>query len=505
MINYIYMKKILRYIVSGITLLYLGSCSGFLDQKPHGKLEQSDINNVADCQKLINGIYAVWETTGGYSKTLTLAPDIQCDLAYSVITSTNDLGNIYGWKFSSGEEYVTSAYSTLYKVISNVNLLLQHKDGIAVAEDQKVMFDNLIGAAYFSRALAYTELAKLFSEAYDPAKAESQLGVSIWSTFGIGNPGRSSLAETYEQIFEDLKLAKQLVNEDAADSKRITQGAVDALYARVYLYMQNWTEAAAAASRVIENTKYSLADASDFTVRADNTISGADSTDFYRMWRYDRSNEIIWKLSYNINDMPGALGYLFCLRNGSTYSVCYVPSAEILGMYDQQNDGRFHTYFTEGSIKGSPWYIMNKYPGNPDFQTGSKYVYSNMPKVFRLAEMYLIRAEAYARSVPAREDLANADLASLRSKRIKNYVHTNKNGAALLQEIKDERVKELYMEGQRLYDLKRYNDGFSRTPQVQTISPDDKLNITPGNFRFIWPIPSHEMNANKNMVQNPGF
>lgn len=500
------MKKILQYLISGIGLFYLTSCSGFLEQLPPTELDQKKgIQSYTDIEKLINGVYAVWEVSGGYSKNLTLVPDIQCDQVYSVITSTNDVGNIYGWKFTSGESYSTSAYSTLYKIISNVNLILEYKDIIPVTEQQRVGYDNMMGVAYFSRALAYTELVKLFSEAYQPAKADQQLGVSIWNSFSVGTPARSSLAQVYGQILSDLKEAARLVNEDAADSKRITTGAVDALYARVYLYMQNWEEAVKAAGRVIENSKYQLADATKFSVSEEGEVSGLDSTDFYNMWLYDRSNEIIWKLAYDINHLPGALGELFCLRNGTTYTISYAPAANVIDMYDKQKDGRFHTYFVEGKIKGQSWYIMNKYPGNPDFKTGNDYVYNNMPKVFRLAEMYLIRAEAYARMTPAKEDLANADLSTLRSKRIKGYVHETKSGTSLIQEIKNERIKELYMEGQRLYDLKRYGEGFTRKPQTQSLAPDDALHIMSGNFRFLWPIPSHEISVNKNVKQNPGY
>lgn len=497
------MKNILRNIISGIGICLLSSCSGFLEQNPPTQISRPEgFRNFEDYDAYIRGIYAVWNVTGNYSLELTLVPDLQCDLAYSVTTSNGEIANIYGWNFNSGEDNVTSCYSSLYKIISNSNLALEQKDNIPFKEEQRAAFQNLVGTAYFSRALAYTELAKLFAAAYDPAKAEQQLGVSIWNTFSVGNPARSSLAQVYTQILGDLAEAKKLITTDQADSKYITVGAVDALYARVCLYMENWTEAANAASRVIANTNYQLADATQFNLDPENYQL---RTEFYNMWLQDASDEIIWKLAYDVNNQPGELGRLFTYRNGSSYAISYAPAASVLKMYDTENDGRFYAYFTPITIKGSAWYAINKYPGNPAFQTGTDNVYSNMPKPFRLAEMYLIRAEAYARSIPAREDLANADLSALRSKRIKNYTHEYKTGASLLQEIKDERVKELYMEGHRLYDLKRYHEGFTRTPQIQSLAPDNALKVMADNFRFVWPIPKHETTSNENVQQNPGY
>lgn len=498
------MKNIIISLIAGAGIILQTSCSGFLDQKPSGQLEQSEsLQSISDFHTAMNGIYTVWNMSGLYSGSLTLAPDLQCDLTYSVIGSSNQYGNMYAWDFSSGESYTVSVYSSLYKVISSVNMILENEKNLQLTDttSQKEI-NNIIGSAYFSRALAYSELLKLYAPAYDPSKAESQPGISIWNSFSVGKPGRSSMAESYHQILSDLEKASKRITANAGNSNFISTAAVDALYARIYLYMQNYAEAVNAAGRVIANTAYTLADATNFDVTSGNA-TGIESTPFFKMWRNDISDEIIWKLNYSINNQPGSLGYIFCYNNGNSYRIDYSPASAILDMYDQNSDGRFYSYFKETEINGTPGYIINKYPGNPALQTGTAPVYSNMPKVFRLAEMYLIRAEAYAKS--NQENLANTDLETLRTKRIKNYVHAGKSGESLLQEIKDERVKELYMEGHRLYDLKRYHQGFKRIPQFQSIPPYDQLNIVSTNHRFTWPIPSHEMEANQNMVQNPGY
>lgn len=489
------MKKIFTYFI--VLGLLTTSCSDFLDKKPVGKIEQTEaFKTVADCQSAINGVYALWNSSTLYSDNLTLIPDVQCDMAYSVVGYTNQLGTMYSWSFTSTDGSVTNIFAQLYRISSTVNLLLENVDNVNIKNEQEQKeLNNILGAAYFCRAMAYTELVKLYAAPYDPAKASQQLGVSIWTEFTPGHPARATLAENYTQILKDLEKASALVNEDKADSKTITKGAVDALYARVYLYMQNWEAAAAAATKVINNPKYRLADATD--------IAGIGNTDFFKMWKFDTDNEIIWKLAYTKNDLPGSLGYRFCYLNGNVYRIDYSPAKAVLDLYDPA-DGRFYTYFRPADLQGNDYYVVSKYPGNPNYQTGSGLVYNNMPKVFRLAEMYLIRAEAYAK-MSGKEAEANNDLKTLRENRIKNYVHANLTGGKLIQEIKEERVRELYMEGHRLYDLKRYGEGFARSPQVLSIAPDDRIVIKPNDFRFVWPIPSHEMDANPNAKQNPGY
>ena len=61
--------------------------------------------------------------------------------------------------------------------------------------------------------------------------------------------------------------------------------------------------------------------------------------------------------------------------------------------------------------------------------------------------------------------------------------------------IEEERVKELYMEGFRLTDLKRWHKGFERTPQSQSISNGSSLKIMADDALFVWPIPQHELES----------
>ena len=125
-----------------------------------------------------------------------------------------------------------------------------------------------------------------------------------------------------------------------------------------------------------------------------------------------------------------------------------------------------------------------------------------MPKPFRLAEQYLIRAEARCR----KGDYTNAgrDITTLRESRYSTYSSTSINAANWLQTISDERVRELYMEGFRLQDLKRWGMGFTRVPQSNTVKEGSSLKVKgrnctaatrAGDPLFVWPIPQHELNV----------
>ena len=117
----------------------------------------------------------------------------------------------------------------------------------------------------------------------------------------------------------------------------------------------------------------------------------------------------------------------------------------------------------------------------------------SMPKPFRLAEQYLIRAEAYCQ----KNDFSKAgnDLSTLRKMRYKSGGTINVTKDNWLQTISDERLRELYMEGFRLHDLKRWHKGFERKPQANSQAEGSSLKIEADNPLFVWPIPQHELEA----------
>lgn len=144
---------------------------------------------------------------------------------------------------------------------------------------------------------------------------------------------------------------------------------------------------------------------------------------------------------------------------------------------------------------------MIKYLGNEEF-TNAQILHVSMPKVLRLSEQYLIRAEAYVQQAQPDYGRAGKDITTLRTARYSTYGGSTALSASNAMEvIEAERVKELYMEGFRLHDLKRWHKGFERKPQDQSLANGSSLKVEADDPLFVWPIPQHELDAPGSQVQ----
>lgn len=364
-----------------------------------------------------------------------------------------------------------------------------------VDDDAYEKLEAYKGEVYFARALAYSELIKCFCKAYDPATAKDELGVVLVSSYS--NPGemkRASLYDSYQFVLNDLAKAYDymepdegttLVASDYYDSPYFNEFTVQALMARVYLYMQDWDNAIKYSSKLIDSDLYMLSSAT--------TVYTNDMSYYDYMWKYDASTETIWKVGFLPTSYGGALGQVFLNFDEISYRPDYVPGQAALNTYEG-NDLRYVSFFQDmptGYSHGLVWPLLMKYYGNMEFVSNYRIYHVNMPKVFRLSEQYLIRAEAYCQ----KEDFAkaSADISTLRQARYQSYGSATLTSENWLDEIDKERLRELFMEGFRLQDLKRWGKGFERKPQEQSVSDGSSLKIEAGNPLFVWPIPQHEL------------
>ena len=145
---------------------------------------------------------------------------------------------------------------------------------------------------------------------------------------------------------------------------------------------------------------------------------------------------------------------------------------------------------------------IGKYPPNADTN------YINDYKAMRLSEMYLIRAEAHARKASPDFAAAAADIAAIRTARFGSAqtvpTYTSLNEA--ITNIKAERRIELCFEGFRYLDIKRFRNILN--VGIERISIDCETvpcSLPVSSEKFTFPIPQAEINANPNMVQNPGY
>lgn len=491
------MKKTLNiFYKTAVILVVTFSMNACLEKTPGDYiLEGEAMNTFNDAEQTLTGIYSSFMGGALYSGYLTLCPDIQSDLVYAIDGYSNAFGNHWLWDIYSTNSEIESIYAALYTVIGRCNFYLDQVEKVrqSLTDDAYIQtLDYYTGEVYCARALAYSELVKCFCKAYDPSTADTDLGVVIRSKYFEKEPvKRATLKESYEFILSDLAKAQEMLDEenDRYNAAYFTNAAAHAINARVALYMQDWDQAIYHSSKLLNNETggYELATSSMYS-------GGMTYIDF--LWNYDSSFEVIWKVGYTETSYGYPTGSVFLnFTNDYTYYYPdYVPAQWALNLY-QAGDTRYDAYFADlqtGYSHQLKWPLLVKYYGNQDLM--SIYVYhTNMPKPLRLAEQYLIRAEAYCQKGDYAK--ASADLTALRQSRYTSGGNISVNQTNWLQTISDERVRELYMEGFRLHDLKRWNMGFERTPQANSLAEGSTMKVPAGDPLFVWPIPKHEIEA----------
>ena len=500
------MKYTYNIIIKAVAVIVAAfALSSCLEKTPQDYIVDTEaMTSLNGAEQIVTGIYTAYMSGGLYSGYLTLLPDIQSDLVMAVEGNSNTYGEIYQWTFRPTNREIESIYAGLYTVIGRCNFYLDQVDALRakLSSDADIQtLDQYTGEVYCARGLAYAELIKCFCEAYDENK--DQLGVVLRTSYFNAEPvKRASLKDSYARVIEDLEKAEEMLDENNSyyDAAYFTQAAAQAIRARVALYMGDWQTAVEYSTKLINRTdRFELSSAS-YTVTSD----GMNEVDY--LWHYDSGYEVIWRIGYTTTSYGGALGQNFLSFNNdyTYYYPDYVPAQSALSLY-KSGDVRYNAYFAELSTGYShqlSWPLLIKYYGNRELL--SLYIYHvNMPKPIRLAEQYLIRAEAYCNL--GKFGPASTDISTLRNSR-----YSNKGGTLSVSEdnwmqvIDEERVRELYMEGFRLNDLKRWGKGFERTPQASVQAEGSKLKIQPNDPRFVWPIPKHEIEAPGSNVQgNP--
>ena len=511
------MKSILYNIkVCVVAVAALVSATSCLDKYPGSALlEEKAMYTYEDAEQFVTGIYSIFKSGSLHNGYLTVLPDIQADMVYAIDGYSNQYGSFWLWQLRSTTSEVESVYAALYSVISNCNFFLEKVDGVKanLYDDAKLIsLDYYTGEVYTLRALAYSELLKMYCEAYDPATAKEKMGVVLRKHYSKAEVAeRASLYDSYQFVLADLAKAEELLDSDydMYSSDYATKAMAEALHARVALYMQDWDKAIEYSTKLIDNKAFSLSSARD--------VYTGGQTFFQYMWNYDLATEIIWRVRLTPQSPGAAIGSAF-LNFTTDYAYFYpdyVPAQWVLNLY-ASNDYRYSAYFSQaqtGYAHGLVWPLLVKYYGNGDFINSYQLYHVSMPKPFRLAEQYLIRAEAYCRKDTPNFSAASKDLTKLRESRFAAGAGAiSISSANFMQNIAEERVRELYMEGHRLHDIKRwgnlYNEGkgFERTPQSNSLEEGSRIKKAANDYMYVWPIPRHEVEApGSNVKQNVGY
>lgn len=501
------MLKSIKILIVALTALCAVSC---LDKVPQSAIpQQQAMQTFDDAEQTVTGIYSLLKSSALYSGYLTILPDLQTDLVYAVDGYSNTYGNFWLWTVRSTTSEIESVYASLYQIIANCNFYLDYVPRVVAAttdESKLTDLNTYTGEVYAIRALAYSELLKCYCKAYKPETAQTELGVVLRTTTLDKQPlPRASLYDSYQQVIKDLERAEELLDEDndAHSSAFVTRAMALALHARVALYMEDWQSAIEYSTELIESRNFALSSAVSYYT--------SNMTYFDYMWNYDVGTEIIWRIGFTTTSYGGALGQSFLGFNVdyTYYYPDYVPAQWVLGLYSDR-DMRYSSYFytlPTGYNHGLQWPLLVKYFGNQDFINNALIYHTVMPKPFRLAEQYLIRAEALCRQQTPNFSAASKDINTLRASRIVSGGGINLTADNYIEQIAAERVRELYMEGFRLHDFKRWGDlyrdgeGFTRTPQSNSLVEGSSLSVKADDPLFVWPIPIHEIEAPGSLVQ----
>jgi hypothetical protein len=335
--------------------------------------------------------------------------------------------------------------------------------------------DQLLGEAYFLRAFNYFYLVNLFGDV--PLVLSTDYAK-------IANTPRTQMDEVYIQMILDLSEAQNLLTNSYATTPdfptarvRVNRQAVKALQARIYLYREQWAEAAAAATEVIQSGFYQL------------------EANLQQTFRYDSKEAILQFMPVN-NAFNTAEGFLF-VPLVPTGRPAFTLSDSLL-KYLEPGDLR-QAWIRTVTVSGKQYRSPYKYKQNTATTPRDEY---NM--VLRLAEQYCIRAEARARLDQLPE--AVSDLNAIRKRAGLSDLPTISTQTQVLAAVEQENRIEFFAEwGHRWFDLKRWparaNDGRKRIDEVMsTLRP-----ATWQSTAALLPIPNDERIRNHALTQNPGY
>lgn len=453
-----------------LALAILSGCGkSFLDQKPYTSFPIDEaIKTEAEMGAAMNGVYASMRGATVWGRNLPVFGDVMADNVY--ISSLNSgrylIQNNYTTTQATAEP--TDIWTGIYAAIKNANVVINADIPSTPVSDQ------LRGEALTVRALSYFDLVRWFAKPYsvDPDAD----GVPIILEFDQNAKlARSKVSEVYTQILADLTQAFSLMNGNKS-SAVVTKFVARALQAKVYLYKGDWQNARDAALDVVNNSGYSIVSAAGFAAYWKNATPVTNKGEtMFEIGLDAANNNQTTSLAY----MYEQIGYGDLLVTDTLYNL------------HTATDVRRGLIIAGTRSNQSVW-ILNKY-------SNTNSVDKDDVKVLRFSDVVLILAEAYYRLND--EDNARTYLNMLATNRDPGLVPYTSTGTDLLDDIVDERRKELLGEGDRFQDLQRLNRVIDRGPQY----PVAARTIAADNAKRIQPIPQVERDANPNISQNGGY
>jgi starch-binding outer membrane protein, SusD/RagB family len=382
---------------------------------------------------------------------------------------------------SNNSSILTSLWTDIYFNIYEANAIIE---GLAASVSIKDSTKKVLtGEAKFLRAFCYFYLVNLYGDV--PLSLTSS-----WSA--IATMKRTPVSEVYKQIIADLVEARDLLPSDfsssAGERTRVNKWAAMALLARAYLYTGKWSEAETEASFVINNSaQYELAyDLNEVFLK--------------------NSLESIWQLQVNAEFFPFAtaegfetLPYDFAWdyppdyveQNWEAFVPVYHLSPELINVFESDDQRKIKWCDSTGLLNGTNYFYSQKYK----VRVGSRGDVVEYYSLLRLAEQYLIRAEARARLGKNAE--AVEDINIIRNRAGLSDLPVMDQSQTLLAAYKEKQIEFFNEWGHRWFDLKR------REQANAVLGPIKGANWQSSDQ--LYPIPISEIQRNPRLVQNAGY
>ncbi|MCU0377347.1 MAG: RagB/SusD family nutrient uptake outer membrane protein [Bacteroidales bacterium] len=459
-------------------MMFLFSCSEKLDIKPKQSIDaEAALTTPDNVQATLVGAYLKARSANLFGSQFNEFSELYATTGDMIFIGTYEEPREFEDKeATTTNAYVETTWIDAYQLINICNTLLD-EETLAILDDEDK--SRIEGEARFLRGWVLFEMIRLFGLPYEPGQANSQLGVPIMlnptkDVADAVNVARNTVAQCYAQVIEDLTAARDLL--PPANDVYATSWTARAVLARVYLQTGQYSAAATEANYVIQNGPFALV---GHPLQAFNNTSN--------------SPEDIFSFQNNVASNTSWLTVMYASLNGmgrGDYEIQQVfldrfNPADLRGMFQEDTEESYTIdNITMMYYKGVGTIINN---GGINTAKWGDY-YANIPLI-RLAEMYLIRAEANF------ED-PGADIGPRTPTQDINTIRARANaplytGPVTRQQIRDERYFELCWEGHRLHDLKRWKVNIGSYP------------YNAGNL--ILPIPFREMEVNDLLVQNEWY
>lgn len=473
------MKNYILIVAAGAVLTF-GSCKKILDTEPRQSISaEGALGNITGVQGLLTNIYSSLQNSTMFGRDIIIKSETLSDNCRITTSNSNRFVNEYNNVLRT--HFVE--FSSFYPIINKCNLVIDNVD--LVSDGTPAQKAAVKGQALFLRALMYFTLANEYG--YNPKHIPGSfdLGVPIMlkgvsGLSEVSYPSRNKVSEVYTQVKKDLDDAIALLtNPGGLTAKTIVgKAAAQALRSRVSLYNEEWQSA-------IDNATEAI------NANVGTFVSTPTAAGYASIFNQKNSPESIFELNFDVSESLGtnSLQNIYQrLGNSPTSSSGYgdvVPSNSLLAAYEA-GDIRKTAVLIPVTKSGEPVFWVQKYPGS-----GGAFGLDNV-RLIRVSEMYLTRAEAYARL--GQDLLAQGDVNKIRVRA--GLLPTALVGQPLLDLILKERRIELAYEGDRWFDLVR---------RGADIVKDNGTLIFATDVRILAVIPQAQLDVNSNLVQNPGY